>query len=174
MTLNSDQLDYNNPKAELIATGRRVLVRQGDIVASCQLFRYNATTQRSELSGNPIIYNKTSDGKVATIAGERFLLYRVDGKPQFKILGGTRAPILSMARSAPAPKESVSVQPAPDQGRARIGVAPAPAAAGEGTMMTGESKPVARPGTTTGTQEGQTTGPTSALGLPGDILKTGI
>ena len=55
MTLNADQLDYKAETSALVATGRKVIVRQGEMIATCQLFKYFPDTQKSELSGTPIV-----------------------------------------------------------------------------------------------------------------------
>src|SRR5881394_4038942 len=39
MTINSDQLDYKAKDSRMIATGDKVIVRQGDVIATCQLFK---------------------------------------------------------------------------------------------------------------------------------------
>jgi len=129
MTLNADQVDFNNSKSELIASGNKVVVRQGEVIATCQLFKYYPQEQRSELAGNPIIYNKSRDGKVNTTAGERISIYTVDGKPQIKIKGGRRAPILQSGQEAPVPASNI------------------PAGAGNAKLMSIESKTPSGPGT---------------------------
>jgi lipopolysaccharide export system protein LptA len=96
LSLNADELEYEIVTGELVATGRRVVVRQGDMTATCQLFRYNPSTQQSELLGNPTIYNKDKDGKVRTMSGERMVLITVNGRTQLKVFGApNRAPVLT-------------------------------------------------------------------------------
>ncbi len=85
MTLNADQMDYKGSTSELVASGKRVVVRQGDMVLTCQLFKYFPETQKSEFTGNPILYNKTKDGEVQMVSGGRITVDVVDGKPQVKI-----------------------------------------------------------------------------------------
>lgn len=89
MSLQCDQLDFKMAKSELQATGGKVVVRMGDVIATCQLFKYYAETQRSELSGNPLLYNKTKDGKVSYTAGDKIEINTVNGKPQVKVRSGS-------------------------------------------------------------------------------------
>ena len=86
MALNCDQLDYDNSKAEVVATGRRVLLRQGDIIASCQYLTYNTNTQDSVLKGKPTIYMRTEKG-VVTQTGDVVTIRRVNGKPTVSVRG---------------------------------------------------------------------------------------
>lgn len=103
MTLNADQLEYRNATSELVANGKRVVVRQGEYIATCQLFKYTANDQRSELSGNPVVYNRTSDGKTQAITGARIELATVNGKTKMSIRGENgKPPILSSGKPAPA------------------------------------------------------------------------
>lgn len=96
LALNSDELEYDSVTGELIATGRRVVVRQGEITITCQLFRYNPATQQSELLGNPIIYNKGKDGKVTYVSGDKIVIFKSNGRTQLKVTGNeSRSPILS-------------------------------------------------------------------------------
>lgn len=100
MTLNSDQLDYKTLTSELVAAGKKVVVRQGEVIATCQLFKYFPNDQHSELSGNPVLYNKSKDGKVSTTVGDKINIFRVNGKPQVKVIGGPgRGPRLSSSGS---------------------------------------------------------------------------
>jgi hypothetical protein len=121
MTLNSDELDYNNAKAKLVASGKRVVIRQGEIIATCQLFKYDAKDQTSELAGDPVIYNRTKDGKVTTTSGDTIIIARVDGKPQIQVKGGgRRAPRLDSGRSTvPVPANNLITPPA-DGPNARV------------------------------------------------------
>lgn len=119
MTLNADQLDYKARTSELVATGKRVVVRQGEMVLTCQLFRYFPETQKSEFTGNPILYNKTKDGNVQMVSGGRITVDMVDGRPQVKITapdGNVRPGMQSGGRTAP---DAVSRQ-VPPQDRARV------------------------------------------------------
>ena len=119
MTLNADQLDYKGSTSELVASGKRVVVRQGDMVLTCQLFKYFPETQKSEFTGNPILYNKTKDGEVQMVSGGRITVDVVDGAPGMRS-GGMKAP------------EAVS-GPVSSQEKARVfstqGGTPPPAAA---------------------------------------------
>lgn len=116
MTLNSDQLDYNTQTSELVASGERVVVRQGEVVATCKLFKYYPNDQHSELSGNPILYNKTRDGKVHTTAGEKIMIYTVNGKPSVKVMGGKSAPRISSSGQTPVLADSNAKLTVTDQG----------------------------------------------------------
>jgi hypothetical protein len=141
MTLNCDQLDYKAASGELTAVGKKVIVRQGEVVATCKVFKYNPETQHSELEGNPIMYNRTRDGKVSTTAGRKILIATVNGKPQVKVLGGgTSAPSLNTgAESVPAPSTR-----APRGGRAVITAGDSPAGKPKAARLgvSGQSKPV--------------------------------
>ena len=132
MTLNADQLDYKGSTSELVASGKRVVVRQGDMVLTCQLFKYFPETQKSEFTGNPILYNKTKDGEVQMVSGGRITVDVVDGAPQVKISapeGNMRPGMRSGGMKAP---EAVS-GPVSSQEKARVfstqGGTPPPAAA---------------------------------------------
>jgi hypothetical protein len=95
MSLKADQLDFSASKSELIATGERVVVRMGETIATCQLFKYFAETQRSELTGNPLLYSKSKDGKTNTTSGDKIEITTVNGKAQVKVIGGgRRGPVL--------------------------------------------------------------------------------
>jgi len=151
MTLNADQVDFNNSKSELIASGNKVIVRQGEVIATCQLFKYYPDEQRSELAGNPIIYNKSREGKVNTTAGERISIYTVDGKPQIKIKGGRRAPILQSGQEAPVPASNIPA----GAGDARLMGIDAKAPSGPGTsIMSGTSSATPSPSPTPGQTQG--------------------
>lgn len=151
MTLNADQVDFNNSKSELIASGSKVVVRQGEIIATCQLFKYYPDDQRSELAGNPIIYNKSREGKVNTTAGERISIYTVDGKPQIKIKGGRRAPILQSGQEAPIPASNIPA----GAGDAKLMSIDAKAPAGAGApLMSGTSSATPAPSPTPGQTQG--------------------
>lgn len=106
MTLNSDQMDYKTQTSEIVATGRKVVVRQGEMIATCQLFKYNPQNQASELSGNPIVYNKTRDGKISTTVGDKIVIATVNGKPTMKVHGGSRAPGLNQGGGPSVPVPS--------------------------------------------------------------------
>lgn len=120
MTLNADQLDYKARTSELVATGKRVVVRQGEMVLTCQLFRYFPESQRSEFTGSPIVYNKMKDGSVQMLSGGLITVDMVDGAPQVKITAGpggnVRPGMQSGGRTAP---DAVTRQ-VPPQDRARI------------------------------------------------------
>jgi hypothetical protein len=102
MTLNADRLDYKAIKGELTATGKRVIVRQGDLIITCKLFKYYPDRQHSEFLGNAVVYNKTKDGKVQTTAADKITVDIVDGKAQMKVQGGGKVrPKMSQAATAP-------------------------------------------------------------------------
>lgn len=137
MTLNADDLTYKTQTSELVASGKKVVVRQGDVIATCQLFKYFPTDQHSELSGTPILYNKSKDGKVSTTAGEKITIHTVNGRAQVKVLGG--------GGSAPRLSSSGTNPPAPTGGNARLTVSePAPGAgAAPGTVSGASQAPAA-------------------------------
>lgn len=120
MTLNADQLDYDTVSSKLVASGQRVVVRQGEMIATCQLFKYNPDTAESQLLGQPVVYNQTKDGGVNTVRGTEILIFQKDGKPQFKVKGGflktgnTNAPV-------PAPVPGGAVAPAATGGSRPVG-----------------------------------------------------
>jgi hypothetical protein len=119
MTLKCDQLDYKATTGELVANGKKVIVRLGEVIASCKLFKYFPNDQRSELTGRPMLYNSTSDGKVTTTEGEKIIIAMVDGKPQIKVVAGRKGTTLSSgggtAPSAPNTAR-ISSTTAPDSG----------------------------------------------------------
>lgn len=150
MALNCDQLDYDNAKTEMVATGRRVLVRQGDIIASCQLMVYNTTTQDSVLKGKPTIYMK-SGKTVTTQTGEEIIIRRINGKQQITVKGNGQA-----FRNALTPKGATvtDIQKNPTTSR------PAPDAP---KAASSASQPVARP-----SKDGNAAGVGTALGIATD------
>ncbi|MBX7246577.1 MAG: hypothetical protein K1X53_13860 [Candidatus Sumerlaeaceae bacterium] len=142
MTINADQLDYSNSKSEVVATGKRVVVRQGEVIATCQFFKYGADAQRSELSGDPVLYNRTKDGKVTKTAGDKIIIFKTNGRPQVQVLGGSKAPMLNGGK-VDVPSPSSNPIPAPsDGGSARMtSEEPRPGAgAGSRGMMSGASR----------------------------------
>lgn len=172
MTLNADQLDYKNKTAELVASGKRVVVRQGEIIATCQLFKYNSEKEQSELSGNPVVYNRTRDGKVTKTEGDKILFYRVNGKPQIKVFGGTRAPRLDSGRGVPAAPAGV-MRPAAPAGAASMQSFDDPVPGPGGPMMSGNSEVLnATPAGEAGTGDAATTSG-GVLGIPSSTLNVG-
>src|SRR5262245_60636837 len=109
MTLNSDEFEYNTKNSQVIATGKKVVVRMGEIVVTCQVFRYNPETQEAEFDGSPMVYNRGKDGKVQQIAGKKISIHMVNGKVQMNVQGGGGfAPyIKSEGTDAPVPAEQV-------------------------------------------------------------------
>jgi hypothetical protein len=139
MTLNADKLDYRAAKGELIATGKKVIVRQGDLIITCQLFKYYPDRQHSEFMGNAIVYNKSKDGKVQTTAADKIMVDVVDGKAQMKVQGGGKArPQMSQAAVAP----TAAMIPASGGARASILDKPEPSSSQPG-LESGQSKPLA-------------------------------
>ncbi len=130
MTLNADRLDYKAIKGELTATGKRVVVRQGDLIITCKLFKYYPERQHSEFIGNAVVYNKTKDGKTQTTAADKIIVDIVDGKAQMKVQGGGRVrPKMSQAATAPAVvatpgsggARAMSLEPQPPQPSSKAG-----------------------------------------------------
>lgn len=165
MTLNADQLDYKNKTATLVATGRKVVVRQGEIIATCQLFKYSANDQQSELSGSPVLYNKQRDGKVTTTSGDKIIIFKLNGKPQVKILGGSSAPRLNSAPSSSVPGARV-MAPATEPGRAIMAQTQGAVAAPD-AVMSGSSQPVGTTPAPVPAQESETTATAPSSGLLG-------
>lgn len=145
MTLNADRLDYKAIKGELTATGKRVVVRQGDLIITCKLFKYYPERQHSEFIGNAVVYNRTKDGKVQTTAADKITVDIVDGRAQMKVQGGGRVrPKMSQAATAP------TVVATPGSGGARAMILEQQPATQQGVgEETGASTPVARPTETT-------------------------
>lgn len=114
MTLNSDQFEYKTLNSQLIATGKRVVVRLGDIIVTCQLFKYNPETQEGEFSGNPVVYSRDKEGRTRTTAGHLITVHNVNGKTQMRVKaapGGPSPYIRSNGTEAPAPTETTRTQP---------------------------------------------------------------
>lgn len=148
MTLNADRLDYKAIKGELTATGKRVVVRQGDLIITCKLFKYYPNRQHSEFIGNAVVYNKTKDGKVQTTAADKIIVDIVDGKAQMKVQGAGRVrPKMSQAATAP----TVVATPGSGGARAMVIDANKGTSNSAGGIDTGASTPVAPEPTTTST-----------------------
>jgi len=92
MTLNSDEMEYKTINSSLVATGKRVVVRMGEMVITCQVFKYNPETQEGQFEGNPILYQKDKEGKVTTTAGRIISVFNVNGKFQMSVKGGGGIP----------------------------------------------------------------------------------
>lgn len=104
MTLNADRLDYDTISSKLVASGQRVVVRQGEIIATCQLFQYDPKTQESILQGNPVVYNQDKKGQVSTTRGRKIQIFTGEnGTPQFKVFGGVLNTGSNGGGSAPSP-----------------------------------------------------------------------
>jgi hypothetical protein len=159
MTLNADQLDYKAETSALVATGRKVVVRQGEMIATCQLFKYFPDTQKSELSGSPIVYNKSKDGKVSTTSGEKITIDLVNGRPVIKVHGGGSRPSL---------QQGGAVAPSLNMGNknARVSSAGAPEPT-VGGMMSGTSTPAAPTEQATTQPGGQGALPSLAIPIGG-------
>jgi len=92
MTLNSDEMEYKTINSSLVAIGKRVVVRMGEMVITCQVFKYNPETQEGQFEGNPILYQKDKEGKVTTTAGRIISVFNVNGKFQMSVKGGGGIP----------------------------------------------------------------------------------
>lgn len=88
MTLNSDEMEYKTLNSSLVATGKRVVVRMGEMIITCQVFKYNPETQEGEFTGKPIVYQRDKEGKVTTTGGYTISVINVNGKFQMRIGGG--------------------------------------------------------------------------------------
>lgn len=88
MTLNADEMEYITVNSSLVATGKRVVVRMGEMVVTCQVFKYNPETQEGEFLGNPIVYQRDKEGKVTTTAGRTIAVVNVNGKFQMRVGAG--------------------------------------------------------------------------------------
>lgn len=92
MTLNSDEMEYVTLNSSLVATGKRVVVRMGEMIITCQVFKYNPETQEGEFQGDPIVYQRDKQGKVTETAGRIISVVNVNGKFQMQVLGGGGRP----------------------------------------------------------------------------------
>jgi hypothetical protein len=88
MTLNADEMEYKTLNSSLVATGKRVVVRMGDMIVTCQLFKYNPETQEGQFEGHPIVYQRNKDGKVTETAGRVISIVNVNGKFQMRVGSG--------------------------------------------------------------------------------------
>ncbi len=88
MTLNSDEMDYITLNSSLVATGKRVVVRMGEMIITCQIFKYNPETQEGEFQGKPIVYQRDAQGKVTETAGRIISVVNVNGKFQMRVGSG--------------------------------------------------------------------------------------
>jgi hypothetical protein len=113
MTLNSDEFEYNTKNSQVIATGKKVVVRMGEIIVTCQVFRYNPESQEGQFEGGPIVYNRTKDGKVQQLAGNKIVVHNVNGKINMNVTGRKNfAPYLrSEDGDVPAPTEQLKSTP---------------------------------------------------------------
>lgn len=92
MTLNSDDMKYDTLNSKLTAQGKRVVVRIGEMVVTCQVFNYDPDKQTGNFEGNPIMYQKDKEGKVTTTAGRRIDVVNNNGAFQVKVVGGGGTP----------------------------------------------------------------------------------
>jgi hypothetical protein len=92
MTLNSDEMEYRPLNSQLVATGKRVVVRMGEMIVTCQLFKYNPETQEGDFQGSPIVYQRDKEGKVTETAGRTISIVNVNGKFQMRVGGGGGTP----------------------------------------------------------------------------------
>ncbi len=88
MTLNADEMQYQTVNSSLVAAGKRVVVRMGEMIITCTLFKYNPETQEGEFEGNPIVYQRNQDGQVTETAGRIISVVNVNGKFQMRVVGG--------------------------------------------------------------------------------------
>lgn len=88
MTLNADEMEYKTLNSSLVATGKRVVVRMGEMIVTCQLFKYNPETQEGQFEGHPIVYQRNKDGQVTETAGRIISIINVNGKFQMQVVGG--------------------------------------------------------------------------------------
>lgn len=88
MTLNSDEMEYQTLNSSLVATGKRVVVRMGEMIITCQVFKYNPETQEGEFLGHPIVYQRDKEGKVTETAGRIISVVNVNGKFQMRVGSG--------------------------------------------------------------------------------------
>lgn len=88
MTLNADEMQYQTVNSSLVATGKRVVVRMGEMIITCKVFKYNPETQEGEFEGNPIVYQRNADGQVTETAGRIISVVNVNGKFQMRVVGG--------------------------------------------------------------------------------------
>ena len=119
MTLNSDDFEYKTLNSQVVAGGKRVVVRLGEIIVTCQLFKYNPEKQDGEFTGNPVVYSRDATGKTKVTSGGRITMHNVNGKTQMKVEGrGTMPYIRSNAPEAPVPAETT--RPVPGKTGARM------------------------------------------------------
>lgn len=88
MTLNADEMEYKTINSSLIATGKRVVVRMGEMIVTCQVFKYNPETQEGQFEGSPIVYQRNKDGNVTETAGKSISIVNVNGKFQMRVVSG--------------------------------------------------------------------------------------
>ena len=88
MTLNTDEMEYQTLNSSLVATGKRVVVRMGEMIVTCQLFKYNPETQEGQFEGQPIVYQRNKDGNVTETAGRIISIVNVNGKFQMRVGSG--------------------------------------------------------------------------------------
>jgi len=159
MTLNSDQFEYKPLNSELIATGKRVVVRLGDIIVTCQVFKYNPDTQEGQFDGNPVVYSRDKDGNTRQTAGHSISVHNVNGKTQMRIKsspGGSAPYVRSGGQEAPVPQENTKQQPG--QRNATITL-------DENKATGGNSSPVQTPASSGAPVGGGASG--NLLGVPG-------
>lgn len=147
MTLNADEMEYITVNSSLVATGKRVVVRMGEMVVTCQVFKYNPETQEGEFLGNPIVYQRDKEGKVTTTAGRTIAVVNVNGKFQMRVGagGGTSTFVKS---SGVAKTERTSL---------------APGQKGASITLNNNPSSLASPGSSTGSAA--TNGSSSAAGI---------
>jgi hypothetical protein len=106
MTLNSDEFEYKTLNSQLVATGKKVVVRMGDMVVTCQLFKYNPQTQEGQFLGGPILYNRDKEGKVTTTGGKAISVFNQNGKFQMRVVAGQGVPTYVRSSGTEASSET--------------------------------------------------------------------
>lgn len=172
MTLNSDEFEYRTLNSQLLATGKRVVVRLGDIIVTCQLFRYNPDTQEGKFSGNPVVYSRDREGKTRTTSGKEISILNVNGKIQMKVTsgGGFSPYIRSAGENSPLPIENTQQLPGQknavislDQNQAQpanaLNVSPRSTPAAGGTTETSRLLPIPGAGGAAGEAAGRNATP---------------
>lgn len=183
MTLNSDEMDYITLNSSLVATGKRVVVRMGEMIITCQVFKYNPETQEGEFQGKPIVYQRDKEGKVTETAGRIISVVNVNGKFQMRVGGGggqstyVKSSGANSQGSGPLEKKTL----APGQKAATVvlnnnpsGLAGSPSATGSvNSSNTGGLIPAPELNDTTDTSTNSTAGTANRVDLdnPADVQK---
>lgn len=108
MTLNADEMEYKTINSSLVATGKRVVVRMGEMIVTCQVFKYNPETQEGQFEGHPIVYQRNKDGNVTETAGRVISIVNVNGKFQMRV--GSGSGISTYVRSTGVAQETGTLE----------------------------------------------------------------